>query len=200
MNAPDHDVRALPDWGFRRMPIWWGNIGFMLIEGLGFVMLFAAYGFLASQNADWPFVHVLPSPRWGTTLAVFLILTEIPNLWLMRRLHRCDLGAARIGMILMSLLGAVALVIRALEFGALNVHWTSNAFGSMVWALLILHTTHLLADIGETWVMTVMTFVRRMDGARFVDLTEDAEYWHFVVLTWLPVYAAIYWLPRWMAP
>jgi hypothetical protein len=31
---------------------------------------------------------------------------------------------------------------------------------------------------------------------RFVDTDENALYWRFVWLSWLPVYVLIYWLPR----
>jgi len=31
-----------------------------------------------------------------------------------------------------------------------------------------------------------------------VDSAENAMYWNFVVIAWLPVYAIIYLLPRWL--
>jgi cytochrome c oxidase subunit I+III len=45
--------------------------------------------------------------------------------------------------------------------------------------------------------MTALSFFGPVDGRRFGDLIENAEYWDFVVLTWLPVYFFIYWAPRW---
>ena len=44
------------------------------------------------------------------------------------------------------------LVIRGFEFNSLNVMWYDNAYGSIIWALLLLHTTH----IGTDWVDTVV--------------------------------------------
>jgi heme/copper-type cytochrome/quinol oxidase subunit 3 len=194
------DVRHLPDYAFgHRMPIWWGTVLFMVIEGSGFIMLFAAYGYLASQNADWPMVGRLPDPKLGTLLVALLIASEIPNHWLKHRVEAFELRQVRIGMVLMSLIGLAAIAVRAFEFGAIHVRWDQNAFGSIVWALIFLHTTHIVVDVAETMVMTVMTFAGPLDGRRFVDLTEDCEYWDFVVLTWLPVYFVIYWLPRWIA-
>jgi cytochrome c oxidase subunit I+III len=35
-----------------------------------------------------------------------------------------------------------------------------------------------------------------MEGKRFVDVSENAVYWYFVVLSWLPIYAVIYGAPR----
>jgi heme/copper-type cytochrome/quinol oxidase subunit 3 len=39
-------------------------------------------------------------------------------------------------------------------------------------------------------------FTRHVRERRFVDVSEYAFYWYFVVLVWLPVYAVIYWVPR----
>jgi cytochrome c oxidase subunit I+III len=35
-----------------------------------------------------------------------------------------------------------------------------------------------------------------LTGKRFVDVSENALYWWFVVLTWLPIYATLYLAPR----
>ena len=40
----------------------------------------------------------------------------------------------------------------AFEFNTLNVLWYDNAYGSIIWALLVLHTTHIVTD----WVDTVV--------------------------------------------
>ena len=194
------DVRHLPDFAFgHRMQIWWGTAFFMVIEGSAFLMTLAAYAYLASQNADWPLSRVLPNPLMGGLLAAWMLLSEIPNTWLKRRIKRCELNATRIGTLVMAFVGLVGVGLRMLEFGYLNVRWDSNAFGSMIWALIFLHTTHILVDTAETLVMTAMSFVSPIDGRRFVDLSENAEYWDFVVLSWIPIYIAIYWIPRWMA-
>ena len=33
---------------------------------------------------------------------------------------------------------------------------------------------------------------------RMIDVDENAMYWRFVWLIWLPIYAMIYWVPRWV--
>ena len=78
-----------------------------------------------------------------------------------------------------------------------NVRWDSNAYGSIVWILLGLHTTHLMTDLGDTIVLAVLMFTRHgHNKRRFGDVQDNALYWNFVVLTWLPIYACIYWVPR----
>jgi heme/copper-type cytochrome/quinol oxidase subunit 3 len=99
----------------------------------------------------------------------------------------------------MSLIGLGGLAIRAFEFGALNCRWDLNAYGSIVWALLFMHTFHLVTDSLETCAICAIMFLGPVDARRFVDVGENAEYWDFVVLAWIPVYVVIYWAPRWLS-
>jgi heme/copper-type cytochrome/quinol oxidase subunit 3 len=45
-------------------------------------------------------------------------------------------------------------------------------------------------------VLAVLMFSGPVEEHRFVDVEENAVYWYFVVLTWLPIYGVIYWAPR----
>jgi len=88
-------------------------------------------------------------------------------------------------------------VLRGFEFDSLNVLWTDNAYGSAIWMLLVLHTTHIATDWIDTLVLAgLMHGPHGMEGRRFVDCSENAMYWRFVWLCWLPIYFLIYWLPR----
>ena len=80
------------------------------------------------------------------------------------------------------------LVLRGFEFTTLNVRWDQNAYGSIVWVLLGLHTTHVLTDAIDTFVVTALMFTKHAHGKRFSDVEDNAIYWDFVVLTWLPIY------------
>jgi len=87
-------------------------------------------------------------------------------------------------------------VIRIFEFKTLNVWWDSNAYGSVTWTLLGVHTTHILTDFLDSAVLAVLMFTGPLEERRFVDVSENAMYWYFVVLSWLPIYALIYFAPR----
>jgi len=39
-------------------------------------------------------------------------------------------------------------------------------------------------------------FTRHGRGKRFSDVEDNAFYWYFVVLSWLPLYLVLYWVPR----
>ena len=107
-----------------------------------------------------------------------------------------NLRKTRLALIVMSLVGIAALPLRAYEFAMLPVRWDTNAYGSAIWFLLGLHTTHLATDLGDTIVLAVLMFTRNVAPKRFSDVTDNAFYWNFVVLAWLPIYLLLYLTPR----
>ncbi len=197
--TPVRDVAFLPTYGFGpRALLWWGTLGFMAIEGLGFVLTIGAYLYLEGQSDRWP-LNPPPELTWSTLLTLLMIVSEIPNWWTKRAAVNEDLGRVRIGVTVMALIGLATLGLRAMEFTTLNCRWDSNGYGSVVWFMIGLHTTHLVTDVFETCVMVPLFWFGSIDGRRFVDAQENQEYWDFVVLAWLPVWATLYWIPRWLA-
>ena len=191
------DVRHLPSFGFgHRSLMWWGTVCLMLIEGTVFAIAAMAYFYLRSLTAHWPLDAAPPALLWGSVNTAVLLLSMWPN-QLAKRAADCEQrGRARLWLAVCLLFAVVFLVIRGFEFAALNVSWYANAYGSVVWLLLGLHTTHLITDAVDTAVLAVLLFTGPFEGKRFVDVSENALYWYFVVLSWLPIYAVIYLAPR----
>ena len=92
-----------------------------------------------------------------------------------------DIAGCRLWLIVLSLFGAANVVLRIFEFTTLNCHWSANAYASMVWTLLGLHSGHLLTDFIETVVLAVVAFTDRVDGVRLGNFDENSIYWYFVV-------------------
>ena len=192
------DVSKLPTHGFGpNTTTWWGTLSFMALEGSGFILAAGAYLYLMVLAPQWPLNAPQPDVWAGTTVAL-LLLASMPFNHLMSRWARAeDLRKVKWGLVGMSLFGLAPLVVRWFEFSAVNVRWDSNAYGAVVWFLLGLHTTHLITDVGDTIVLAVLMFTRHgRNGRRFSDADDNAFYWDFVVLAWLPIYALIYWVPR----
>ena len=193
------DVTDLPTHAFsHRSLTWWGIIGFMVIEGTAFALTIAAYFFLMSREESWaPRPWLPPDLLAGTLFTINLLLSEIPNTMVKKAANAHDTAAVRRLLIVMSVIGAVLVVIRGFEFNSLNCRWTDDAYSSVIWALLLLHTTHILTDWVDTLVLAALVqTVEGYEGRRFVDTDENALYWRFVWLSWLPIYAMIYWIPR----
>ena len=196
-HRPVQDVSALPDHAFGpRMTMWWGTLGFMTLEGTGFALAAGAYLYLVFINQQWPLADKPPDLAWATLLTVVFLVSLWPNQIAKKSAKREDLSRVRGDLLLMSFITVVVLAIRAFEFGTLNVRWDQNAYGSIVWVLLGLHTAHLLTDAIDTFVLTALMFTRHAHGKRFSDVEDNAFYWDFVVLSWLPLYGLIYWASR----
>jgi cytochrome c oxidase subunit 3 len=191
------DVRDLPTFAFgHRSLMWWSTIGLMLIEGTVFAIGVMSYFYLRSYAESWPIGAPPPELGWASANTCVLLLSLWPNQLAKRAAERQDRVAARRWMAVCLLFALAFLTIRAFEFSTLNVTWYANAYGSVVWMLLGLHTTHLITDTVDTAVLVVLLFTGPFRGLRFSDVSENALYWYFVVLSWLPIYVVIYLVPR----
>jgi cytochrome c oxidase subunit III len=193
------DVAELPTHAFSyRSLTWWGLIGFMVIEGSAFLLTIAAYFFLMSQEQEWaPRPWLPPDVVAGTVFTIVLLLSEIANTMIKKAAEAYDVEAVRKLLPVMVSIGLFLFVVRGFEFNSLNVLWYDNAYGSIIWALLFLHTTHVLTDWVDTVVLwRLMRTPHGEEPRRLVDTDENALYWRFVWLSWLPIYVLIYWAPR----
>jgi cytochrome c oxidase subunit I+III len=190
------DVARLPTYGYgHRALTWWGTAGMMLIEGVVFLGAIAAYFYLRQRNDLWP-PDEPPALLWGTLNLAVLLASTLANQWTKRRSEREDLRGTRIGIAVCVAFGIALLGIRAFEFLGLNTTYTDSAYGSITYALLTLHTAHLVTDFIDTLVLAVLMFRGPLEGRRFVDVSENCLYWWFVVVSWIPVYLTIYIAPR----
>jgi heme/copper-type cytochrome/quinol oxidase subunit 3 len=193
-------VAGLPDYALGPASLgWWGTVGFMLIEGMAFVLGTGAYFYLLSNEATWPPGGFPPDLRHGAAFTVLAVLSEAPNVWLSRRAHALDARAVRWGLWVMVGFGLAMMAVRGFEFTTLNVRWNDNAYGSIVWAMMLMHTVHVATDVYDSIVLAAIVTVRAPDGRKFSDAADNCMYWHFVVVTWLAVFAMIYLVPRALA-
>jgi cytochrome c oxidase subunit I+III len=191
------DVSPLPSFAFgQRSVLWWATIGMIAIEGTAFALLAAAYIYLKWRVPHWPPGLQPPQLFWGTLSTVIMLASAIPNELTKRAAERLDLQRTRLWITVSVLFALAFTVSRAFEFTALNCWWDSNAYGSIVWTLLGAHTAHVVTDVFDTAVLAVILFVAPLDAHRFVDVSENAFYFYFVVISWLPIYAILYLAPR----
>jgi heme/copper-type cytochrome/quinol oxidase subunit 3 len=192
------DVSELPEHGMGiASPTWWGTSAFMLIEGTGFALAIAMYFYLMSIAPVWPIDAPNPDLFAGTLVTLLLLASVVPNVLVGRWARARDLRKVRIGLVIMSIAGVLPLLVRPFEFAALHIKWDANAYGSVTWLLLGLHTTHILTDVIDTLVLTALMFTRHADNLRrYGDVEDNTMYWNFVVVTWLPIYGCLYWVSR----
>jgi cytochrome c oxidase subunit 3 len=191
------DMHALPNHAYgQRMTTWWGTLAFMALEGTGFALAAGAYLYIWWLNPEWPLSAPPPDLMWSSILTVLLVASLLPN-WITMKIAKTeDAAQVRPWIVAMSVVGLAALVLRAFEFQTLNVRWDDNAYGSLVWILLGLHTAHILTDVIDTWVLAALMFTKHARGKRFSDVEDNGLYWCFVVVTWVLLYLLLYWGPR----
>lgn len=197
MSRPLLDVSELPHEAFgHRSALWWGTMGLIAIEGTMFALLMTNYLYLKGRNYNWPPGVEPPDLLWGTVNTIVLIASAIPNELTKQAAKKYDLSKVQLWIVVCLIFGVAFNVIRIFEFMSLNVWWDQNAYGSIVWTLLGFHTVHILTDFIDTAVLALILFVGPVEEKRFVDVYENAMYWYFVLIAWLPIYALIYFAPR----
>jgi cytochrome c oxidase subunit III len=192
------NVRQLPSYGHgSRSSQWWGIMGFCAAEGIGFVLAFGAYFYLVFINGVWPLSSKPPDIYTSTFHTALMLVSLWPNYLTRKYSEREDLRKVRRYLVIMSVLGMALLALRAFEIALLHTKWDHNAYGSIVWLLLGFHTLHLVTDVVDTIILTVLMFTRHGHGRRFNNIGQNSDYWTFVVAAWIPLYVIVYLFPRW---
>lgn len=197
MSRPVINVAKLPPYAFgHRSILWWATLGIVAIEGTMFALVMTSYLYIKGRNPHWAPGVFPPSLTWGTLNTLILLVSMIPNQLAKMAAEKLDLGRVQLWLVVCVVFGVAFNIVRIFEFRSLNVWWDTNAYGSVVWTLLAFHTTHILTDLLDTMVLTVLMFTGPLEEKRFVDVSENSFYWYFVVISWIPIYALIYFAPR----
>lgn len=193
------DVSALPTYTFGHQGVvWWGTVGFMVIEGSMFVIAIITYFYLRLKVTEWPPSLPDPSLGVGTANLILVLISCIPNQFAKKAAEKMDLSGVRLWLTILVLFGVANVVLRAFEYNALNCRWDDNAYASITWVLLSLHTIHIATDVTDSAVLGVLMFTGPVTEKRFVDCSENSLYWYFIAAWWIPIYLTIYWAPRWL--
>lgn len=195
------NLSKLPDVVFGPRDImWWGTLGFMVIEGFTLVLTAAVYLYIQQNFAAWP-PEGTPNPSLGIpTVQVVVMLLSLPLVWwISRAAHAYELGKVRIGLTIASVVALVFVALRILSaIYSLNVKWDSNAYGSAQWLILGSHFTLLLIEFIEVSGMALMFWLAPIEEKHFSDAADMSFYWYFMVLSWVPLYVLCFLVPRWI--
>ena len=194
------DVRALPRTVFgHRALMWWGTLGFIIIEGTTLVICAISYFYLRRNYATWPPEHIYrPDLVIPTVQAGLMLLSNIPMRWVDRASTRMDIDGVRRGLVICSILIVIMTVLRLFEFRALNIRWDTTAYGSAAWATLTAHATLLLLQMAETIAITVLMFGKRVEERDLSGVSDNALYWYFLTGAWIPLYVIVFLSPYFM--
>jgi cytochrome c oxidase subunit III len=194
------DVSPLPRTVFgHRSLMWWGTLGFIIIEGSTLFICVASYFYLRRNFTTWPPEHVFrPALVIPTIQAALMLVSNIPMRWADRASSRMDVGGVRTGFLICSVLAIIMTVLRWFEFRSLNVRWDSNAYGSVAWATLTAHGTLLLLEMAETVAFTMLLVKGPVEERDLAGASDNALYWYFMTGVWIPLYVIVFLSPYFM--
>jgi heme/copper-type cytochrome/quinol oxidase subunit 3 len=194
------DASRLPTFAFgSRAVTWWAVWGFLVIEATMLALCFVTYFYLRDRVTDWPPPPTPLPDLLIPTINLFVILASaLPMYFLEKAAKRLDAPSVIFWHIVCDLVGIAFITLRFFEFKSLNVYWDSNAYGSIVWTIIVIHTFHLISEVVETIVVTVLLALGHTEPRYMVDATDNALYWYFIVGIWIPCYALIYLGPRFL--
>jgi heme/copper-type cytochrome/quinol oxidase subunit 3 len=183
-ERPILDVSGLPEVMFGRSnTTWLGNVLYMTIEGTMFALVIASYFYLRTRASTWPPINLPPSLTWGLLSGTIFLVSILPARYAQKIAPLGDRIKIRRGLMALAGFAALAMVVRGFELANLNCRWDENAYASTVWALIGLHTGHLITEFIETVVILGVAFTDEMEGTRLADVAINSDYWYFVVAT-----------------
>lgn len=192
------DVSELPTVVFGpRNLLWWGTIGFAVIEGFTLLLMTASYFYLRLNEYDWPPGRT-PDPDLliPTLNTVLLLAVMVPMRMADRAARRFDRRGVERGLVIATVLAAVVAVLRWWDLLALNVRWDAHAYGSVAWGVVVLHATLVFVDVFETGTLAGLFLLGRAERKHYPDVSDAADYQYFLSLAWVPLYLIVYWGPR----
>jgi heme/copper-type cytochrome/quinol oxidase subunit 3 len=192
------DVRALPSFGFGTSSLmWWGTLGFMVIEGSSLLLCAATYIYLSRRSPLWP-PSGSPPPNVivGTIFALVLLLSLVPAALLNRAAKALDRGLVLTWLLIGTVVEIIIVALRAYELHALQIRWDTSAYGSIVWFTFGFHTTLLVFDLLETVGFAALFLWAPAEKKHFADVSDSVMYWFFMALVWVPLYFMLYVSPR----
>lgn len=178
-------------------PLWWGFVGLIAIEAAVFAILITSYFYLSMGHAEWPPGGIEePKLLLPTLNTVILVLSSGAMVFADKRIKKDDKRGLAIGLAVGIVLATVFQILKAIEYAKEDVHWDTNAYGSILWALIVFHSAHVTAVILKTVVVDILAWRGYFTRERMLGVTVNGLYWHFVVAVWIPLYLVIYWSPR----
>jgi cytochrome c oxidase subunit III len=192
------DVSGLPPYDIsNKSLLWLGQFLMCVIEASLFCILIAVYFYLRLGVDVWPPPGVrLPDVTMPAIALLPLLASCIGSYLASEGAKSNDRRKMLFGMGLNLVLALVFLTMRAVAWRALNFTWASDAHGSIVWAILFLHTYDMVADLLMTVVLIAIIASGRFGERQRVGVHVDSVIWYFLVGIWIPFYVVLYWGPR----
>jgi cytochrome c oxidase subunit 3 len=173
-------------------PILFGTMLFLASELLFFGGLFGAYFALRAQTSPWPPAVVELETSLAAVATALLVLSSVTFHAGLVAARRERIGGLRVWIVITLVLGAVFLGMQVYDYSRLPFEVSTDAYGTMYYAMTGLHGLHVLAGL----VLMLVVLVRIAQGAYRARRTDGLHavgyYWHFVDVVWIALFATLF--------
>jgi len=180
-----------------RAPLWWGMVLLLAIESTVFASFATTYLYLRFLAPQWPPMGIdapgllLPSINTGV-----LIASGAAMAWGDAGVKKGNTRQLLIGLAAAVGLGLVFLVLKVIEYRDVSYRWDTNAYGSIVWTIVVFHSTHVASVLLKGTAVAALALKGHFTAERRLGVQINGLYWQFVVAVWVPLYVLLYWVPR----
>lgn len=188
---------TVPVRGEGRSTAWWGMVSLIMTEATIFAGLIGSYFFLRASSRQWPPPGV-EEPKLALSIIFSLVLwgSSVPMLLAERGIKHGRGRALRFGLMGAWIMGAGFLAYSLYDFHGLHYGWRDNAYGSIFYTTVGLHTLHVFVGLVMSAVVQIKAWLGKFSADHHVTVQVYAMYWHFVDAVWLFVFPAFFLSPH----
>jgi cytochrome c oxidase subunit 3 len=195
MTGIPYTTEIRPDTGLTnpKLGIWL----FLASEVMLFGSLFSSYALLRTGAPSWPDQSTIVSVPLATLNTLVLISSSVTMVMAWSSLNARRVDRFRIYLGLTLLLGAVFLVVKAVEYGDKFSHGllpATNNFLGLYFTMTGLHAVHVIGGIiVNAYLLGPGLRMWKAEPVRFTNRVEIAGiYWHFVDVVWIFLFPVLY--------
>lgn len=198
VERPALDVAGLPVLVTGpRAPLWWGMVLLLAIESTVFASFATTYLYLRFHAPQWPPAGVeIPDLLLPTLNTGVLIASGAAMYWGDAGVRKGNVRQLLRGLGLAVALGVLFLGLKVVEYGDKAYRWDTHAYGSIVWTIVVFHSTHVASVLLKGIAVATLALRGHFTAERRLGVQINGLYWQFVVVVWVPLYVLLYWVPR----
>ena len=180
---------TVPVRGEGRPTAWWGMVSLIMTEATIFAGLIGSYFFLRAASKQWP-PPGIEEPKLTLSIIMSFVLwgSSLPMLFAERGIEKGNQLRLRLGLMAAWIMGAAFLGYSMKDFSELKFSWGENAYGSIYYTTVGLHTLHVFVGLVMSAVVQIKAWLGKFSEERHVTVQVYAMYWHFVDAVWLFVF------------
>jgi heme/copper-type cytochrome/quinol oxidase subunit 3 len=177
---------TVPVKGEGRSTPWWGMVCLIMTEGTIFAALIGSYFFYRAASKQWP-PPGIEQPKLTLSIIMSFVLwgSSIPMVYAERGIKHGNQTRLRLGLMAAWVMGAAFLGYSMKDFSELKFRWGENAYSSIYYTTVGLHTFHVFVGLVMSAVVQTKAWLGKFSEERHVTVQVYGMYWHFVDAVWL---------------